>query len=180
MLLPRLNCFNVLYSTEMYRNMTFHEVVTAYLVLTLSQSLHPWRHCSHVCKGDQEVITTNPEQCKTRLALRRWIMKPQRRMLNLRGETWTTLVMRWRPRKCNWKRQRRYWQWWCWCVVPCSCLTKAEESPSVVHRGHPYRCPANHCCTRCCNCHPIEPWYWRHQGGSHCIQWCCSHPCIQW
>ncbi len=41
----------VLYFVEVDGNVTFREVAIAYLVLTLCQSLHPWRHCSHVCKG---------------------------------------------------------------------------------------------------------------------------------
>ncbi len=41
----------VLYFEEVYGDVAFHEVAIAYPVLTLSQSLHPWGHCSHVCKG---------------------------------------------------------------------------------------------------------------------------------
>ncbi len=41
----------VLYFIEVYGNLAFHEVAIAYLVLALSQSLHPCSHCSHVCKG---------------------------------------------------------------------------------------------------------------------------------
>jgi len=41
----------VLYFIEVYGNVAFHEVAIDYLVLALSQSLHPWSHSTHVFKG---------------------------------------------------------------------------------------------------------------------------------